>query len=71
MGESRRIHEGLTARQQEVMLLVAQGLSNKEIARRLNISEGTVKIHLHTIYHHLGLRNRTALTAFVHGARAD
>jgi len=67
----RRIGEKLTARQQEVILLVAQGLSNKEIARRLNISEGTVKIHLHTIYHHLGLRNRTALTAFVHGGRAD
>jgi two-component system, NarL family, nitrate/nitrite response regulator NarL len=71
MSESRRIRQELTARQQEVMLLVAQGLANKEIARRLNISEGTVKIHLHTIYHHLGLRNRTALTAFVHGIRAD
>jgi DNA-binding NarL/FixJ family response regulator len=35
-----------TARQREVMLLVALGLSNKETARRLGITEGTVKIHL-------------------------
>jgi two-component system nitrate/nitrite response regulator NarL len=53
------------------VLLVAQGLSNKEIARRLNITDGTVKTHLHNIYHHLGIRNRTALSAFVHGRPAD
>jgi len=53
------------------MLIAAEGLSNKEIARRLNISEGTVKIHLHQIYRHLGISKRTALTAIVHGDRAD
>jgi two-component system, NarL family, nitrate/nitrite response regulator NarL len=55
-----------TARQREVMLLVALGLSNKETARRLDITEGTVKIHLHEIYRRLRIRNRTALAALVH-----
>jgi two-component system nitrate/nitrite response regulator NarL len=70
MRGNQRSGQKLTARQREIMLLVAQGLSNKEIARRLNISEGTVKVHLHQIYHSLGIRNRTALTAFVHGLPA-
>ena len=51
----------LSSRQREVMLLVAEGLSNKEIARRLEISDGTVKVHLHYIYGKLGIRNRTML----------
>jgi two-component system nitrate/nitrite response regulator NarL len=45
------------------MLLVSIGLSNKEVGRRLNLSEGTVKIHLHNIYQKVGVANRTALTA--------
>ena len=51
----------LTAREQEVALLVAKGLSNKEIARALKRSEGTVKIHLHNIYEKLAIKNRTIL----------
>jgi DNA-binding NarL/FixJ family response regulator len=47
----------LSARQREVMLLIAKGLSNKEIARRLEISEGTVAVHLQLIYRKLGIRN--------------
>jgi two-component system nitrate/nitrite response regulator NarL len=43
------------------MLLVAEGLSNKEIVRRLEISDGTDKVHLHCIYEKLGIRNRTML----------
>jgi two-component system nitrate/nitrite response regulator NarL len=45
------------------MLLVADGLSNKEVGRKLNLSDGTVKIHLHNIYQKVGLGNRTALAA--------
>ena len=51
----------LSAREREVMLLVAEGLSNKDIARRLEITDGTVKVHLHCIYEKLGIRNRTLL----------
>jgi RNA polymerase sigma factor (sigma-70 family) len=58
-----RVTQDLTAREREVMLLVAQGLSNKEIGRRLNLAEGTVKIHLHNIYDKLQVRKRSALTA--------
>jgi two-component system nitrate/nitrite response regulator NarL len=51
----------LSDRQREVTLLVAEGLSNKEIARRLEITDGTVKVHLHCIYEKLGISNRTML----------
>jgi len=51
----------LTSREREVVLAVAEGLSNKDIGRRLNLSKGTVKVHLHKIYSKLGVKNRTAL----------
>jgi len=51
----------LTAREYEIAGLVAQGLSNKHIAHALDISEGTVKIHLHNTYEKLGGANRTSL----------
>jgi two-component system, NarL family, nitrate/nitrite response regulator NarL len=53
------------------MALVVQGLSNKEIARRLKISEGTVKAHLHVMYERFGVRNRAALAALIFTDRAD
>ena len=53
----------LTVREREVSLLVAEGLSNKEVGRRLELSEGTVKIHLHNIYQKLQVNNRTSLAA--------
>jgi two-component system nitrate/nitrite response regulator NarL len=59
--EFSRVDDTLTRREREVMLLVADGLSNKEVGRRLNLSEGTVKIHLHTIYQKVAVTNRTAL----------
>jgi DNA-binding NarL/FixJ family response regulator len=49
----------LTKRQMEVLELLSQGKPNKLIARALNISEGTVKIHLAAIFRALGARNRT------------
>ncbi len=53
----------LTEREREIMYEISEGLSNKEAARRLNISEGTIKVHLHHIYHKLSIRNRAALAA--------
>lgn len=50
---------GLTGRQQEVLALLARGLPNKLIARELNLSESTVKVHLLAIYRVLSVRNRT------------
>jgi DNA-binding NarL/FixJ family response regulator len=49
----------LSRREREVLRLVADGLSNKEIAGKLFISEVTVKVHLRHIYKKLGVRNRT------------
>jgi two-component system, NarL family, nitrate/nitrite response regulator NarL len=40
----------LTSREREIVLALAEGLSNKDVGRRLNLSEGTVKVHLHNIY---------------------
>jgi two-component system nitrate/nitrite response regulator NarL len=51
----------LTSRELEVAVLVAEGLSNKEIARRLGTGEDTVKIQLHSIYSKLAIKNRTVL----------
>jgi two-component system, NarL family, nitrate/nitrite response regulator NarL len=51
----------LTDREHQIMCLVSEGLSNKEIGRRLNISDGTIKVHLHHIYKKLEISNRTAL----------
>ena len=53
--------DSLTSREREIVLALVQGLSNKEVGRRLNISEGTVKVHLHNICSKLGVKNRTAL----------
>lgn len=55
--------KALTAREREISMLVASGLSNKEIADRLNVTDGTVKLHLHNVYQKTGVKNRTALAA--------
>jgi DNA-binding NarL/FixJ family response regulator len=51
----------LTPREIEIVRLVAQGLRNRELANRLSITEGTVKIHLHNIYDKLGVDGRLEL----------
>ncbi|XDV57563.1 LuxR C-terminal-related transcriptional regulator [Bradyrhizobium sp. LLZ17] len=53
----------LTERERQIMRLVSEGLSNKEIGRRLNIVDGTIKVHLHNIFQKLEISNRTALAA--------
>ncbi|WP_293903920.1 response regulator transcription factor [Phenylobacterium sp.] len=54
-------HVPLTPRETDVVRHVAQGRRNKEIARDLGISEGTVKMHLHNIYEKLSVGTRTEL----------
>jgi two-component system, NarL family, nitrate/nitrite response regulator NarL len=52
----------LTARETDVVRLVARGLRNKEVARALTITEGTVKMYLHSIYEKLNVASRVELT---------
>jgi DNA-binding NarL/FixJ family response regulator len=55
------ITKPISPRQRDVLDCVRRGLSNKEIARELDIAEGTVKIHLAALFSHFGARNRTEL----------
>lgn len=59
--EARQV---LTPREIEIVKLVALGLRNSEAAKRLFISEGTVKMHLHNIYNKLNLESRIQLTLY-------
>jgi two-component system nitrate/nitrite response regulator NarL len=61
--EQSAVTAALTNREHQIMCLVSEGLSNKEIGRRLNICDGTIKVHLHHIYEKLEISNRTALAA--------
>lgn len=56
--ESRDIR-ALSARQREILQMLAAGESNKQIGRALNISTGTVKAHLESLYRRLDVKNRT------------
>jgi DNA-binding NarL/FixJ family response regulator len=60
----RRLATILTARETEVMRWVASGLSNQQIATKLIVQEGTIKIHVHNIYRKLGVNNRVDLTLY-------
>ena len=53
--------ETLSRREREVYELVCEGLSNGDIAKRLFITEGTVKVHVHHVFDKVGIRSRTAL----------
>ena len=55
----------LAPREQEVAALVAQGLTNRQIASRLVISEATVETHLARIFRKLGMQSRTQLSVWV------
>jgi len=58
---TREMEKILTPREMEIARAVASGLRNKEIADKLGIAEGTVKIHLHVIYEKLKIDGRMAL----------
>jgi two-component system nitrate/nitrite response regulator NarP len=58
----------LTPRERQIAAQVGRGLPNKQIAEALAMSEGTVKVYLHTIYQKLGIKNRTELALIAHKA---
>ena len=59
VGEREFAPEALSAREREVLILASKGLSSKEVAARLFISERTVQTHLASIYDKLGAKNKT------------
>lgn len=59
------LFSSLTKREREVLRQIAKGQSNKMIARRLGITEGTVKVHVKNLLHKLGLRSRVEAAVWV------
>jgi DNA-binding NarL/FixJ family response regulator len=55
----------LTDRENQVLKLIAAGLTNREISRSLEISESTVENHIHHIYEKLGISRRAQAVAYV------
>lgn len=56
----------MTGREREVIALISEGLSNKEIAQRLNLATDTVKSHVHNILEKLALHTRLEIASFAH-----
>lgn len=69
MAEPQKL-PNLTPRENQIAALVAQGLSNKQIARQLNITLATVKDHMHRVLVKTRLSNRAALAAAFHAPPA-
>ena len=68
---ARSTAELLTHRELEVARMVAEGLPSKSIARKLAISEGTTKLHLHHVYEKLHLNGRIALARYMRSQQLD
>jgi two-component system nitrate/nitrite response regulator NarL len=68
-GNPEKAVKALTDRERQIVRLVSEGLSNKEIGRRLKITDGTIKVHLHHVFEKLQVSNRTALVAITHGTK--
>jgi DNA-binding NarL/FixJ family response regulator len=62
--------EALTEREREIIRLVGQGLSNKDIAYKLSISDSTVRHHMTSIFDKVGVPNRQKLLVHAHHFRA-
>lgn len=59
IGDSEQIAPVLTRREQEILVLIAEGKTNQEIAQMLYIAPGTVRVHVHSILQKLDVRDRT------------
>ncbi|MFF7358130.1 MULTISPECIES: response regulator transcription factor [Streptomyces] len=58
--------DGLTARETEVLLLIAEGFSNQEIARKLHVSTATVKTHINNLFSKTGLKDRAQAVRYAY-----
>ncbi|MGV9247599.1 response regulator transcription factor [Streptomyces sp. NPDC003710] len=59
--------DGLTVRETEVLVLIAEGLTNQEIARRLHVSTATVKTHINNLFAKAGLKDRAQAVRYAYG----
>ncbi|MFJ8602009.1 response regulator [Streptomyces shenzhenensis] len=59
--------DGLTVRETEVLVLIAEGLSNQEIARRLHVSTATVKTHINNLFAKTGVKDRAQAVRYAYG----
>ncbi|MEU2775965.1 response regulator transcription factor [Streptomyces sp. NPDC007162] len=59
--------DGLTLRETEVLVLIAEGLTNQEIARRLHVSTATVKTHINNLFAKTGLKDRAQAVRYAYG----
>ena len=59
LGGRRKSADGLTARERQILALVAQGLTNQAIAHQLGISHKTVKAHMSNVFQRIGVTDRT------------
>ncbi|WP_157957852.1 LuxR C-terminal-related transcriptional regulator [Aliidiomarina celeris] len=61
--------QALTKRERQTLILIAQGNSNKHIAKALDIAEGTVKVHVKNLLRKLGLQTRLAAASWLYGTQ--
>lgn len=59
--------DGLTVRETEVLVLIAEGLTNQEIARKLHVSTATVKTHINNLFGKTGLKDRAQAVRYAYG----
>ncbi|MEV0740510.1 response regulator transcription factor [Streptomyces sp. NPDC050549] len=59
--------DGLTTRETEVLVLIAEGLTNQEIARKLHVSTATVKTHINNMFAKTGLKDRAQAVRYAYG----
>ncbi|MFF4307655.1 response regulator [Streptomyces sp. NPDC001601] len=59
--------DGLTARETEVLVLIAEGFTNQEIARKLHVSTATVKTHINNLFAKTGLKDRAQAVRYAYG----